>query len=347
MDDPGGMAVKQSDQIELRAIPRRPDIKLSVLGFGGAAIGGLFSAVSADQAQETIAAALDEGICYFDTAPFYGRSLSEARLGRALPARGIALSTKVGRRLRQPLPEEPIVDEGFVGAPDLIVEYDYSGSGVRASVEASLARLARDRLDVVLVHDPGPTTHGKAYPAILRQLLDEALPVLAELQAQEVIGAIGLGVNETQVCLDVLGHADLDVLLLANRYTLLEQNALNDLLSACSARQVGVIIGGPFNSGLTATADAPGDTYEYGTVPETMLARARAIYRVAERHAVDVGGAALQMPLAHPAVLSVIPGARSAAEVRTNVARFHAPIPPGFWSDLQGAGLLAEGVPLP
>jgi len=316
------------------------------LGLGGAAIGGLYRAVGDADAAATIATALAAGIGYFDTAPYYGYGASERRLGGALSA-GAIVSSKVGRRLRPRGVDEAMPDEGFVGADDRVAEFDYSAEGVRASIAASLERLGRDWLDIALVHDPGPTTHGDAYPAVLEQVLGEALPTLRALQAEGRIRAVGLGVNETRVCLDVLAHADLDVIMLAGRYALLEQGALGDLLPLCVERGIGVIVGGPFNSGLLASADAPGQTYEYDAVPADVLARIRALYAVAAKHGVDVGAAALQFPLAHPAVASVIPGARSVGEVGMNVARYHATIPAAFWPECVAAGLIDSTAPLP
>lgn len=319
---------------------------LSPLGFGGAAIGGLYRAVGDAEAAAAIAAALAAGTRYFDTAPYYGFGASERRLGIALPAEA-AVSSKVGRRLRARRSDEPPPEEGFVGADDRVPEFDYLAGGVRASIKGSLERLGRDALDIALIHDPGPTTHGDAYPAVLAQVLAETLPTLRALQREGRVRAVGLGVNETRVCMDVLARADLDVIMLAGRYTLLEQGALADLLPLCVERGVAMIVGGPFNSGLLAGAEAPGTTYDYDTVPAPVLARARALYAVAARHGVDVGAAALQFPLAHPAVVSVIPGARSADEVAMNVARMRAPIPAAFWAECVDAGLIDSAAPLP
>ena len=326
---------------------KRGGVTFSALGFGGAAIGGLYTAVEERAAIATVDAARAGGIGSFDTAPYYGLGLSEARIGAALVGHGVTLSTKVGRRLRPRLPDEPRGDEGFAGAPDLIVEFDYSAAGVSQSIRASLARLRRDTLDLVLVHDPGPTTHGDAYADILRQVIAETLPALEDARRQGLVRAIGLGVNETRVVCDVLAEADLDIVLLSGRYTLIEQGALADLLPLCVARDVGIVIGGPFNSGLTASAAGPGATYEYDTPPPDMLARAQGFYAIAARHGVDVGAAALQFPLAHPAVLSVIPGARTIDEVDTNIARYHAIVPSAFWAECRDARLIAPDAPVP
>ena len=332
--------------IVTRVLPRVAGVRLSELGFGGAAIGGLYRAVGDAEAADAVSAALSAGIGYFDTAPYYGFGASERRLGAALP-RDVVVSSKVGRRLRARGPNEAPPEEGFVGADDRVPEFDYSAAGARASVSASLERLRRETLDLALIHDPGPTTHGDAYPAVLAQVLGEALPALRDLQRDGRVRAIGLGVNETRVCLDVLATAELDVIMLAGRYTLLEQGALGDLLPICAARGIGVVIAGPFNSGLLAGADAPGATYEYDAVPAPVLSRARALYGVATRHEVDVGAAALQFPLAHPAVVSVIPGARSADEVAANAARMRAVIPAAFWAECVRDGLIDPAAPIP
>ena len=328
-------------------ISRRGAIAFSTLGLGGAAIGGLYEAVDERDAVAAVHAAFDAGVTSFDTAPYYGLGLSETRIGRALSGRDVTVSTKVGRTLCPRRPDEPRGDEGFVGAPDLIVKFDYSAAGVLASIDSSRERLGRDVLDLVLIHDSGAATHGPHYPALLRQVLDEALPALIDARRRGSIRAIGVGVNETGVVMDILAHADLDIVLLSGRYTLIEQGALDDLLPLCVARNIGVIIGGPYNSGLTAPASAPGITYEYDAVPHAILARAQSFYEVAARHGVDIGAAALQFPLAHPAVLSVIPGARSIAEVRANVARYHSEIPATFWVECVGEGLIASHAPVP
>jgi D-threo-aldose 1-dehydrogenase len=311
---------------------------LPPLGLGGAALGGLYAPVSDADAAATLAAAWAAGLTYFDTAPYYGHGLSEQRLGNFLRgggADGALVSSKVGRTLVGPGEAEPY-DTGFVGAPDLVPVFDYSRDAVMAQVETSLARLGRDRLDVCFVHDIGAMTHGDRHADTFRAALEGALPALAELKAAGVVGAIGIGVNETAVCLEMLAHADLDAILIAGRYTLLDQSAEDELLPLCQARGVGVIVGGPFNSGLLAG----GTTYDYAEAPATLLARRDRLTTVCAAHATTLTAAALAFPLRHPAVVSVIAGARSPAEVAANAAALAAPPPAGLWDDLAAEGLI-------
>jgi D-threo-aldose 1-dehydrogenase len=342
--DPGEPAIKR------RFLPRCPTVGVSELGFGGAAIGNLFRALDDATAHDAIATAISGGIRYFDTAPYYGYGLSEMRLGKFLAdkrAPQVALSTKVGRLLRARAANEEPVDDGFVDTPDKIMFYDYSRAGILASLAESKERLGRQTLDIVLLHDVGRRTHGDDHEKIMRTVFDEALPTLAELKHQGVISAYGIGVSEPEVCLEILERADLDCILLSGRYTLLEQGVLKDLLPLCVERGVGVIVGGPFNSGLLASAVAPGTTYEYAAVPSEVLERARNIYAICREHQVDVGAAALQFPLAHPAVVSVIPGSRTAGEATDNLGRYATPIPAVLWPALKQAGLIDASAPCP
>ena len=316
-------------------------LRLPALGLGGAALGTLYAAVSDGAAAATLEAAWANGLTYFDTAPYYGHGLSEARLGDWLKAgggAGAALSTKVGRALIA-LDGRPAPDHGFVDPAPFAPVFDYSRDGVLRQVEASLARLGRDRLDMVFVHDVGGMTHGEAHGAIFTRALDGAFPALAELKARGVIGAVGIGVNETAVCLETLGRVDLDVILLAGRYTLLDPSAGDELLPLCARRGVGVIVGGPFNSGILAG----GHHYDYAQAPPRIAERARRLAAICAEHGVALAAAALRFPLRHPAVVSVIAGARSPAEVAANAAHMAATAPPALWSALAAAGLIPEG----
>ena len=314
---------------------------LPSLGFGAAAVGNLYTAVSDAAAAATIAAAVAGGIRLFDTSPFYGHGLSEMRLGKGLLGiADIMVSTKVGRSLA--VGEDP-GDTGFVDAARARPYFDYSRAGVLAQVEGSCARLGRSRIDIALVHDIGAVTHGDAHPTRFREALDGAFPALADLQAQGVVGTIGIGVNEVAVALETLDTASVDVILLAGRYTLLDQTALDVLLSRCVARGVTVIVGGPYNSGVLAG----GDHFDYGAVSPAVRARVTALAAVCARHGVPLAAAALQFPLAHSAVATVIPGARSAAEVEANLALLAVAIPAQLWADLRNAGLLHPDAPVP
>jgi len=322
-------------------VPRHLRPELGGIGFGGAAIGNLYSEVDDDVAEAAVRFAFEQGIRYFDTAPFYGYGLSEERLGNVLA--GLAdgewrISTKVGRRISEGGGDQQ-ADDGFA-VQGRCARFDYSRDGVLRSLESSLRRLRRQTVDTLLVHDVGRETHAEQHDVVLRQVLDEALPTLCELRSSGACRAIGIGVNEIEVCLELLARADLDVILLAGRYTLLENAAALDLLAEAGRRGVEVIIGGPYNSGLLAAADRPGATYNYRTADASVLARAQRIYEVCAAHGVDVGAAALQFPLAHPAVKSVIIGMRTTDEVQAAVARILTGIPPALWTALRVADLI-------
>ena len=313
-------------------------LRLPSLGLGCAALGNLYAAVGDAEAAATLDSAWANGLTYFDTAPFYGHGLSEQRLGDWLSRDGgpvPILSSKVGRGLI-PLDGAPAPDHGFVDPAPFAPVFDYSRDGVMRQVEASLARLGRDRLDLVFVHDIGAMTHGAAHPSIFAQALDGAFPALAALKAQGVVGAVGIGVNETAACLETLGRVDLDAILLAGRYTLLDPSAGDELLPLCAGRGIGVIIGGPFNSGILSG----GAHYDYAPAPPDILERVRQLSAVCAGHGVEVAAAALHFPLRHPGVVSVIAGARSPAEVIANAARVRTPPPPALWADLAAAGLV-------
>lgn len=330
-----------------RSLPRVP-LAVPTLGFGAAAIGNLYTAVTDETAGAAVEEAYRLGIRLFDTAPYYGYGLAEQRLGRALAsldARDAVISTKVGRLIEPAAPGE-LPDDGYAVSGRRAI-FDYSRGGVMRSFESSLLRLRRGSVDILLLHDVGRETHGERHQEMLQRALDEALPAMAELKASGACRAIGIGVNEQQVCLEVMTHFDLDCILLAGRYTLLEQKAAAAVLAEAARRGVGILSGGPFNSGLLARPETPGATYNYRPPDESTLRRARDIYAVCAAEGVDVGAAALQFPLAHPAVVSVIAGMRSPAEVSSAVARSRAPIPASLWRKLRGLGLLTADAPTP
>src|SRR5258707_1325387 len=268
-------------------------VYLPTLGFGCAPIGNLYEPVSEEQAQAALCEAYTNGIRYFDTAPFYGYGLSETRLGRVLSGHSrkeFLISTKVGRCIE--------MDAGTSAGDGFSITgrrafFDYSRDGIARSIEASLDRLAVDRVDILLLHDVGKLTHGERHAEILRQALDEALPAMAVLKESGVVNAIGLGVNEQSVCLEIMPRFNLDCILLAGRYTLLEQNASAEVMAEALARGVKVIVASPYNSGLLADEQGPGDTYDYRPVEAAMLDRARKIYALCASEGVDVGAAAL------------------------------------------------------
>lgn len=323
--------------------------RLPALGFGGAAIGNLYAPVSDAQARQVVETALAVGFGYFDTAPHYGFGLSETRLGAALAGRAeVAISTKVGRRLEPVAPGAPRERHGFVDAAPFEPVFDYGYDGVMRSFEESLRRLGRQRVDILLAHDLGRMTHGEAHPAHMRSFLDGGYRAMRELRDAGVVDAIGLGVNEQAVCEEALDHADFDVFLLAGRYTLLEQTALDSFLPRCQARQVGVVIGGPFNSGaLVEAREGAALHYNYAPAPAEVVERVARLRQVCGAHGVPLAAAALQFPLAHPAVVSVIPGMATPDQVIDAAAWARTAIPGSLWDALRDQGLIRPDAPTP
>jgi D-threo-aldose 1-dehydrogenase len=275
--------------------------------------------------------------------------LSEHRIGAALRHRrrdDFVLATKVGRLLRP----DPAADGGlYRKILPFATAYDYSYDGVLRSIEDSLQRLGLARIDIVHIHDVDVWTHGSqaAMDARFAEVMNGGYRALLRLREEKAIGAIGVGVNEWQACQRFAAEGDFDCFLLAGRYTLLEQAPLDSFLPLCAARDIAVIIGGPFNTGILATGAMEGATYDYQPAPAEVMARVRRIEAICRGHGVALASAALQFPLHHPAVSSVIPGARSAAEIAANVATFDAPIPPALWAELKQAGLLRADAPTP
>ncbi|MEU2243025.1 aldo/keto reductase [Streptomyces sp. NPDC018338] len=318
----------------------RSGVPVTSLGFGGAAVAGLFEDVGEEAAAATVEAAWEGGIRYFDTAPHYGLGLSERRIGAALrtrPRDAFTLSTKVGRVL------EPYAGGGDDRADGFAVpathrrRWDFSADGVRRSLEDSLTRLGLDHVDVVLLHDPDGHED---------QAFKEAYPALEELRAQGVVRAIGAGMNQARMLARFVADTDVDAVLCAGRYTLLDQGASDALLPAAAAAGKSVIIGGVFNSGLLA-APAPDATYDYAAAPEELVRRALRMREVTEAHGVPLRAAALRFPFGHPAVASVLVGARSPGEVRDAAEQFHRFLPETVWEGLRAQGLLPAGVPVP
>ncbi|WP_454884720.1 aldo/keto reductase [Sphingomonas oryzagri] len=307
-------------------------VELPRLGMGTAALGNLYRAVSDEQAAETIEAALTGGIRYFDTAPHYGFGLAEERLGCGLGGRGdIIVSTKVGRLL-EPVENPARERHGFVEARPFEPIFDYSDDAVLRSLDESLARLRRDRVDILFAHDIGRLTHGERHEERLRQFLDEGYPAMRRLRDEGAIDAIGIGVNEVEICLDLIDRIDLDLILLAGRYTLLDRSAAERLLPACAARGIRLVVGGPYNSGILARPIGEDARFDYAPASDAVLSRARALQGLCDRFDAPLPAAALQFPLRHPAVASVIPGMASAAEVADTLARFSAPVNNDLWA---------------
>lgn len=315
---------------------------ISGLGLGGSALGNLYRAVSEVDARATVDAAWRAGVRYFDTAPHYGLGLSERRLGAALadrPRSEFVVSTKVGRLLEPSDGGGDDLADGFAVPATHRRVWDFSADGVRRSLEASLTRLGLDRVDVVYLHDPDDHCE---------QALHEALPALAELKAQGVVRGIGVGVNRWQVAERFVLEHPLDHVMLAGRYTVLEHATTADFLSRCAVRGVSVVAAGVFNSGLLARGEVPaGATHDYTTAPPALLDRARRIAAVCRRHGIPLPQAALHFPFGHPAVRTVVVGARTADEITENAALAAGRVPAGLWSDLLAEGLLSADVPVP
>lgn len=318
----------------------RSAVGITELSFGAAGIGNLYTPVDPGAAAAAIDAAWDVGIRTFDTAPHYGLGLSERRLGEALrtrPRDSYTLSTKVGRLL-EPCPAEGYdLANGFAVRADHRRVWDFSADGVRRSIEESLQRLGLDRIDIVYLHDPDD--HEEA-------AFRHGYPALERLRAEGIVGAIGAGMNQAAMLTRFLRDTDVDAVLCAGRYTLLDQSALAELLPEAAARGKSVVVGGVFNSGLLADP-RPGATYDYAAAPDDIRERALRLKAVTERHGVPLRAAALHYPLGHPAVAGVLVGARSAAEVRDAAELLGRSVPSGLWDELRAEGLLPKDGPLP
>jgi D-threo-aldose 1-dehydrogenase len=315
------------------------------LGLGGAPIGNLFNRVPAHVAKETIDAAWAAGVRHFDTAPHYGAGLSERRLGdglRAYPRDAYTLSTKVGRLL-EPAASVAEIECGFVGGLPFRRKLDYSAAGTHRSIEDSLQRLGLPNVDIVYIHDVAEDWLGPDWKKHFAEAMAGAAKALSEMRRVGTIKAWGLGVNLVEPCLAALEAADPDTLLVAGRYTLLDHGALKCLLPACERRGVGVVIGGPYNSGILAG----GTTFNYERAPPALVARTETIKGICARYDVDLKTVALQFCAAHPAVVAVLAGARTPAEAKENAAIMQVPVPPAVWTELKKEGLIPEAAPIP
>ena len=315
---------------------------MSELSLGCAQLGNLYREVGDADAQATVDAAWELGVRYFDTAPHYGLGLSERRLGAALASRQreqYVISSKVGRLLEPIRNPVGLDDDGYLVPATHRRVWDFSRDGIRRSLTQSLERLGLDRVDIVYLHD---------LDEHWAEVIETGYPALAELRDQGVVKAIGAGMNQASMLADLIRETDVDVVMLAGRYTLLEQDSLDDLLPLCAERGVGVVAAGVFNSGLLAHPQPPSDAkFNYATAPRKLLDRARTIAAICDRHGTTLPAAAIAFPLAHPAVVSVCLGARSAEQVQRNVALYGEPIPAGLWSELKASGLLRADAPVP
>lgn len=320
-------------------------IQLPTLGFGGAPLGNMFKAVPEDQAQATLEAAWQAGIRYYDTSPHYGAGLSEQRFGKFLagkPRDELVLSSKVGRLL-QPA-DQPENAKPFTGELPNRRVIDYSADGARRSIESSLERLGVDRLDLVFIHDVSEDQHGPKWRDYFAEAMQGAAVALTRMREEGMIGGWGLGVNLVEPCRLALQQSDPDVFLLAGRYTLLDhREALETLFPDCATRDVGIVVGGPFNSGVLAG----GEHFEYDRIPEEVHREAERLRLLGEQFGVDIRAAALQFCLAHPVVQSVIPGSATPTRPAQYVSLLEARIPVEFWQALREQGLVPEDAPLP
>lgn len=323
------------------SLPRRPAVRFTDLGFGGAPVGNLYAVVPDDDARATLDSAWDNGIRYFDTAPHYGLGVSERRVGGALaqrPRTEWTLSTKVGRLL---VPDDGAEPPGPGAGSPLALRrvFDFTRDGVVRSLEESLTRLGLDRVDVVLVHDPDDHWEDAS---------GQAVPALCALRDEGVIGAVGVGMNGSEMLARFVEQTDVDVVMCAGRYSLLEQPALRDLLPLADSNGVGVLAAGIFNSGLLARSEVPDDAkYDYQQAPEAVLARARRLAQVCLDHGTTLPAAAVHFALAHPAVVSVVLGMGSAGDVADDRALLDAAPPAELWDDLRRQGLLDPNAPVP
>ncbi len=330
---------------EIRTLPRS-GLTLTALGLGCSQLGGLYRPISWPESAAIVDAAWSAGLRYFDTAPYYGYTLSERRAGEALRSRdrdAYTLSTKVGRLMR---PDASVRrgDDGWAEPLPFRPVFDYSYGGIMRSYEDSQQRLGTARIDMLYVHDIGAMTHGERHAHHWTQLTREGgFRALNELRESRAVGAIGLGVNEWEVVVDAMSETSLDAVLLAGRYTLLEQGALEPLLNACARAETAIVVGGVFNSGVLAG----NGKFNYADAPAEVVDKVRRLTDVCKRFDVALPAAALQFPFAHPAVASCLVGARSVEQLRQNIAWLEAPIPERFWQALSDEGLIAEKAPVP
>ena len=327
-------------------------LQFTELGFGAAPLGNLYRPITEKEARATLDAAWAAGCRHFDTAPIYGLGLSETRLNgflRAKPRDSYLISTKVGRLLQLCRPEDRAFQTGFFETPSRREIFDYGYDGVMRSLDFSFERLGLDRIDIVYCHDVDVFTHGtrEASDARLREFMEGGYKALAKLRDGGAIRAIGAGLNEWEAAETLARAGDFDVFLLAGRYTLLEQEALQSFLPYCVEKKIGVVVGGPFNSGILAGGPKRGARYNYRPAPPEIIERVRRIEAICKAHCVTLAEAALRFPLSHPAIVSVIPGGQKPAEVARNAAIIGTKIPPALWRDLKAAGLMRADAPTP
>jgi D-threo-aldose 1-dehydrogenase len=325
-------------------------IDFTELGFGSAPLGNLYRAITDEQAHDVLEAAWNSGVRYFDTAPLYGLGLSERRIGEFLRTKKrdeYVISTKAGRVLQVCAPEERTGIGKFFDTPNRREVYDYSYDGIMRSLEQSFERTGLDRFDILFVHDVDVFTHGskEASDARIDEFMRGGYYAMLSLRDQGVIRAFGGGINEWEVCQTLAERGDFDLFLLAGRYTLLEQEALNSFLPLCQKRGIGVVLGGPYNSGILARGPSEGAQYNYSNAPAEVIEKARKLDAVCQKHGVRLIEAALKFPLNHPSVVSVIPGGQSVEEVKSNREILDREVPAALWEDLKAQGLMRQDAP--
>lgn len=328
----------------------RVGFDITDMGFGAAPIGNFLRPIPEEEAGAMVERAWNAGMRYFDTAPYYGHGLSELRLGHYLrwkPRHEFIISSKVGRVLTA-APRETIDFKPWVDGAPFRSRFDYSYDGTMRSFEDSLQRLGLGSIDILFIHDADVFTHGPEMQKVyFKQALDGCYRALVELREQGLVKAIGVGVNNWEVMLDFMKAGDFDTLLVAGRYTLLEQEALNELLPLCERRGTAIVIGGGFNGGILATGAVPGAKWNYAPAPAPIMEKVKRIEAVCARHKVPLAAAALQFLLAHPAVASHVPGTRNVAQMNQNLELVAHPIPVAFWQELKAEGLVRQDAPVP
>ncbi len=325
-------------------------LRFTELGFGTAPFGNLYRAIGDGEAQAILDLAWEGGVRYYDTAPLYGLGLSETRLNPFLRGKhrdDYVLSTKAGRLMRVCPPRDRTGIGKWFDVPTRREVYDYSYDGIMRSLEFSLERLGVDRVDILYVHDLCVSTHGSkpASDARIEEFMSSGYEAMIALRDQGIVKAIGGGINEWEVCQTLAERGDFDLFLLAGRYTLLEQEALVSFLPLCQSRGIGIVIGGPYNSGILASGPKPGAFYNYDPAPAPILEKVGRIEAVCRSHGVSLIDAAFQFPLRNPNVMAVIPGGQSGAQMESNLGAAAATIPSALWADLKAQGLMREDVP--
>lgn len=324
-------------------------LSLPPIGMGTVALGELYEPVTEEHSRATLEAAWGAGIRFYDTAPWYGRGLSEHRTGGFLRTKersDFVVTTKIGRYFRRPSDPVTFDRAPWSGGLHMEMVYDYSYDGVMRSYEQSLLRLGLDTVDALLIHDPDPVNHGEHHAARMRDMAESGIKALEELKSTGDIRAVGMGLNATESLTTLASLVPLDFCIVAMPYTLLDQSSLETGMQRCIDENISVVIGAPFASGVLATGAVPGTRYRYEVATDEILEKVRRIESLCAAHAVSLQAVALQFPLAHPAVVSVIPGMARPTEVERNVAAVQEDVPPALWNDLKSEGLIEPASPV-